>query len=50
MPRERREFKRPTFIRDVQKLFVIASEGIKTEVKYLSPKNIIIINRFLLRF
>lgn len=34
MPRERREFKRPSFIRNVQKLFVIATEGIKTEIKY----------------
>ncbi len=34
MPRERREFKRLSFIRDVQKLFVIATEGIKTEIKY----------------
>lgn len=34
MPRERREFKRPSFVRNVQKLFVIATEGVKTEVKY----------------
>lgn len=34
MPRERREFKRPSFVRNVQKLFVIATEGVKTEIKY----------------
>jgi RloB-like protein len=34
MPRERREFKRPSFERNVQKLFVIATEGFKTEIKY----------------
>ncbi len=34
MPRERKEFKRESFFRDVQKLFVIATEGTKTEVKY----------------
>ena len=34
MPRERKEFVRASFIRDVQRLFVIASEGQKTEVKY----------------
>lgn len=34
MGRERRNFKRESFIREVQKLFVIATEGEKTEVKY----------------
>lgn len=34
MPRERREFRRPSFVRSVQRLFVIATEGVKTEVKY----------------
>ncbi len=34
MPRERRGFKRPSFVRNVQKLFVIATEGVKTEIKY----------------
>ncbi len=34
MPRERREFKRPSFVRIVQKLFVIATEGVNTEIKY----------------
>jgi len=34
MPRERREFTRPSFVRNVQKLFVIATEGVKTEIKY----------------
>jgi hypothetical protein len=34
MPRERRDFKRPSFVRNVQKLFVIATEGVKTEIKY----------------
>lgn len=34
MPRERRGFKRPGFVRNVQKLFVIATEGVKTEIKY----------------
>ncbi len=34
MGRERREFKRPSFKRDVNKLFVIATEGQKTERVY----------------
>ncbi len=34
MPRERREFKRESFVREVQRLFVIATEGKKTEIKY----------------
>ncbi len=34
MGRERREFKRPSFKRDVNKLFVIATEGQKTEKVY----------------
>jgi hypothetical protein len=34
MPRERRKFKRESFIREVQKLFVIATEGSKTEYQY----------------
>jgi RloB-like protein len=34
MPRERREFKRKSFIREVQRLFVIATEGFKTEIRY----------------
>lgn len=34
MPRERREFKRESFSRDIQRLFVIATEGVKTEIKY----------------
>jgi hypothetical protein len=34
MPRERRNFKRESFVRNIQRLFVIATEGIKTEIKY----------------
>ena len=34
MGRERREFKRPSFNRDVNRLFVIATEGQNTEKKY----------------
>ena len=34
MPREKTEFKRKSFIRETQKLFIIATEGQKTEVKY----------------
>lgn len=34
MSRERRDFKRPSFVRDLNKLFVIATEGQKTEIKY----------------
>jgi len=36
MGRERREFKRPAFFRDLNKLFVIATEGQKTEIKYFN--------------
>ena len=36
MGRERREFKRPTFIRDLNKLYVIATEGQKTEIQYFN--------------
>lgn len=36
MGRERRDFKRPTFIRELNKLFVIATEGQKTEIKYFN--------------
>ena len=34
MGRERREFRRPSFNRDVNKLFIIATEGEKTEKVY----------------
>ncbi|MCK4560003.1 MAG: RloB domain-containing protein [Calditrichia bacterium] len=34
MGRERREFKRPTFKREINQLCIIATEGQKTEIKY----------------
>ena len=36
MGRERREFKRPKFKRDINQLCIIATEGQKTEIKYFS--------------